>query len=577
MQARGERDSRSSASLLAAVAGDLGDEDPYIGQAFGRFVVRERKPDGIGTRVYGARHQRTNREVLIRVLAPVLANDRTVVDQFFEDARAVSDHENILELIEVGFTPDGLPYFVSESVKGGTLADLIESGPLSVKRALGIVDQITAALRAAHERGLWHGALSPFNVHFVDADPQSDRIKISEFGFSRFDLVKNVLAEGPFVRATEYLAPEQIDDPSKLDTRVDIYALGATLYAMLLGTSPFAGVDESELLPAVVEVEPRKVREVRPELRVSLAKLVHRSMKKAREQRYENLAEFETSLAALEREPQGEDLLAREGAALSDPPPARPQTGPSAPSADDEPPARVGDAAPSATSAANAPSDAVIPLVTPIGSRSKNVGASNPAAVAEARTALASQTANAGASRQVPPKANAGDAVDRAEVAGEADSHDRPKRRAVVWVVVALAIIAVAAAAFGVLRQGSNAAAPTLAPTAPATATAIATPSTADRSPLTSAPAASVDPTDKAESSPKSKGDASEHSAGAKDRPLKAATPRAPSEKPASVRTPAAAAPLAAAASGSPSASAPPSSSATTVPKKRTSADLEPY
>jgi serine/threonine-protein kinase len=215
----------------------------------GRYkVIRSVGEGGMGT-VYLAEHMLIKRRVAIKILRPELAADSAVVERFMNEARAAGaiGHPHIVESTDMGFTRDEVPFIVFEYLEGTLLTDEIyRVRGMPPRRALRIAAQIASALHAAHTAGIIHRDLKSDNVFLTDKEDASDHVKVLDFGISRF-----MEAEGRsgnfetsqtrhLVMGTpEFMAPEQILTPAKVDKRADIYALGVVLYEMLTAKRPF--------------------------------------------------------------------------------------------------------------------------------------------------------------------------------------------------------------------------------------------------------------------------------------------------------------------------------------------------
>ena len=155
----------------------------------GRYrVIRVLGEGGMGT-VFLAEHALIKRRVAIKVLHPELATDAIVVERFMNEARAAGTlgHPNIVESTDMGFTHDHVPYIVFEYLEGTLLTDEIyRVGGLPVRRVVRIAQQIASALQAAHNAGIVHRDLKSDNVFLTDKDDELDRVKVLDFGISRF-------------------------------------------------------------------------------------------------------------------------------------------------------------------------------------------------------------------------------------------------------------------------------------------------------------------------------------------------------------------------------------------------------
>jgi serine/threonine-protein kinase len=299
-------------------------DDPHIGKVFGgRYRILSKLAEGAQARVYVGRHLMIKRVVAIKVLLPILASDRVIVDRFLNEGRAAGTigHPNIVESLDMGQAPDGAPYLVMELLEGKTLAeDISLLGPFLVGRATYIASQMASAVGAANERGIVHRDLKPENVFLIERAGKPDHVKVLDFGISKFAGDKRVTTQkGQFLGTPDYMAPEQIENPGTVDERADMYAVGAILYAMLAGEAPFADVDFPKVLSIICEKEPRPIADLRPGLPIDLVAIVERAMAKKPELRYQHMAEFEEALMPFVVEPRKawSQAMARSGAPSS--------------------------------------------------------------------------------------------------------------------------------------------------------------------------------------------------------------------------------------------------------------------
>src|SRR5258708_15570693 len=140
--------------------------------------------------VYLAEHPFMGRKAAIKVLRRHYLEDKDMVSRFVNEARAANaiHHPNIVEIIDVGYLPDGIPYLMMEFLAGETLAArLVRHGRLPAADAVGILDQAAAALEATHAAGIIHRDLKPDNLFLVpDADvPGGQRVKGVDFGIAK--------------------------------------------------------------------------------------------------------------------------------------------------------------------------------------------------------------------------------------------------------------------------------------------------------------------------------------------------------------------------------------------------------
>jgi Tol biopolymer transport system component len=234
-------------------------------------VVAPLGAGGMGE-VYRARDTRLGRDVAIKVLPERLATDRDAIGRFERESKAVAalSHPNILAIHDVGTTPEGTAYAVTELLDGSTLRDRLEAGGLPFRKCVDYGVQIAEGLAAAHERGIIHRDLKPENV-FVSPD---GRVKILDFGLARSaapaiddsatgtPTVSSPTDPGTVLGTVGYMAPEQVRGKAA-DHRSDIFSLGSVLYEMATGRRAFKGDSAVETMSAVLKEDPPEISTVR--------------------------------------------------------------------------------------------------------------------------------------------------------------------------------------------------------------------------------------------------------------------------------------------------------------------------
>ncbi len=194
---------------------------------------------GMGT-IYKARQPQLDRVVALKILSPELGRDPAFAQRFWREAQALAklNHSNIVRVFDFGET-GGLFYFLMEYVDGVTLGTLIKQRTLHIEEAQRIVIEICHALHYAHEEGVVHRDIKPSNI-LLD---KKGRVKVADFGVAGLmgKEARDSSAGGQpamVLGTPQYMAPEQLEKPWKVDRRADIYALGVVLYEMMTGELP---------------------------------------------------------------------------------------------------------------------------------------------------------------------------------------------------------------------------------------------------------------------------------------------------------------------------------------------------
>lgn len=220
--------------------------DHRLGSVLANHRLVEVLGAGASSRVYGARHEILGREVAIKVLDEVGSTHASAEQRLRREAQILAriEHPGVVAVLDCGLTPEGSPYVVLERIRGRSLRQLLsQEGRLPPPRALGIGRQICAALVAAHAQGVVHRDLKPANVMVLDGP--GERVKVVDFGIARLRDPEGertrLTGQRALLGSPTYMAPEQIEAPSEVGPAADLYALGCTLYALLVGHPPFRG------------------------------------------------------------------------------------------------------------------------------------------------------------------------------------------------------------------------------------------------------------------------------------------------------------------------------------------------
>ena len=270
--------------------------DPLIGRLIdSRYEIVERVARGGMATVYAAHDRRLDRRVALKLMHPHLADAPDFVARFRREARAAARLSNpgVVAVYDQG-SLDGVAYLVMELVEGPNLRDLLASGPLSVKEALGLTAQILQPLGAAHRAGLVHRDIKPENV-LLPAD--GSVAKVADFGLARAVTEVAQTSTGNVLGTVAYLAPELITNGSSTP-RADVFSTGVILYELLTGQQPFTADSPIQIAFHNVHEDVPAPSQLVPELDERIDSLVSAMTERAPQER---LATADDALALLRR------------------------------------------------------------------------------------------------------------------------------------------------------------------------------------------------------------------------------------------------------------------------------------
>jgi eukaryotic-like serine/threonine-protein kinase len=235
---------------------------------------------GMGS-VYEAVDATTGHTVAVKTLAAHLGDDPSLRRRFAAEIETLKSlrHPCIVQLLAFG-EEDGQPYFAMELVRGKSLEQLLRSGRrFSWHETVETALDVARALKSAHDHGVVHRDLKPANLLFLDEPAADVRVKLADFGIARLFGASGQTMAGMIVGTAEYMAPEQAAGGA-IDHRVDLYALGLVMFAMLTGRPPFQGSQVTEVLHRQrSELAPRVSSRV-ADIPRELDELIHRLLSK---------------------------------------------------------------------------------------------------------------------------------------------------------------------------------------------------------------------------------------------------------------------------------------------------------
>ncbi len=280
------------------------DELPVAADRFPDYeIVKELGRGGMGV-VYLAKSLSMDRLEVLKVLSERLVSKPDANSRFRREIRAVSKLNHPSIVIPYSVLPLESPIvFAMEYVQGLDLLKFIKKNhPIPVPYVVAFTQQIAAGLQHAFEKGLVHRDIKPSNimVHKVDGKLQT---KILDFGLAKATSEKlsdGLTQDGVVLGTAEYVAPEQIINPSKADIRADIYSLGCSVYHLLVGKPPFNG-SVGEVMMAQSQLIATPINLLRPDVPLGLVEIVDRMMAKEPSKRYQTPDEVTAALDAWRR------------------------------------------------------------------------------------------------------------------------------------------------------------------------------------------------------------------------------------------------------------------------------------
>ena len=239
-----------------------GPSGSLVGLKLGEYdVISQLGAGGMGI-VYRGVQPQIGKSVAIKVLKPEIAAGTDSVQALLAEARAVNSirHPGIVDIFSFGSTPDGRPYVVMELLEGESLdAVLRMMGRFQALEAIDLLEQMLAALDAAHAAGVIHRDLKPANIHLTQLKDGTWRVKILDFGLAKLTAPgesSTPQTQANVVRGTpEYMSPEQAR-AQPVSPRTDLYAIGVIAFELLTGSLPFHADNPVELLMQHISATP---------------------------------------------------------------------------------------------------------------------------------------------------------------------------------------------------------------------------------------------------------------------------------------------------------------------------------
>ncbi len=263
----------------------------------GRYEIKSELGRGGMATVYLAYDPVLERDVALKLLPNYFAHDPEFSARFEREAKTVAalEHGSIVSMYDYG--EDGQwPYFVMRLMKGGSLKDRIEDGPMRLEEAARIVSRVAGALDKAHSKDIVHRDLKPGNIMF-DEDGMA---YLGDFGIVKLaESSESYTRTGNTLGTPAYMSPEQADGKPDIDGRSDIYSLGIILYEMLTGTAPYTHESMPRLLIMHLTAPIPNVLAARADLPAGIQAVIEKAMAKNRDERYATAGEMAEAVQAV--------------------------------------------------------------------------------------------------------------------------------------------------------------------------------------------------------------------------------------------------------------------------------------
>ena len=292
------------------------------GTKLGRYEIRAQLGAGGMGEVYLAQDTKLDRKVALKILPPTLAEDKDRMSRFVREAKLASalNHPNIITIHEIGEI-DGVHFIATEYIEGVTLTVQLQRESPSLKSTLEIALQVASALDAAHRAGIVHRDIKPDNIMVR----QDGIVKVLDFGLVKLTAtdsseidreaetkIQVKTSMGVIMGTVAYMSPEQARGQDT-DVRTDIWSFGCVLYEMLTHQQPFQGQTMVDVWANIIHREPASILAHRSDTPAELERIVAKTVRKDRDERYQSAKELFNDLQQLQTRLLVESEIMRSG------------------------------------------------------------------------------------------------------------------------------------------------------------------------------------------------------------------------------------------------------------------------
>ncbi|MFC1595523.1 protein kinase [Gemmatimonadota bacterium] len=269
-----------------------------IGKTISHYKVVDKLGEGGMGTVYRAEDTTLERLVAIKALSGQFAEHEEARERFVREAQAASslNHNNITTIYEL-LEDDGEQYIVMEYVEGKTIRDMVESGRVSIRKALDIIIQAAEALEAAHNKGILHRDVKSANIMVS----MEGNVKVMDFGLAHLEHKSQLTRTGTTMGTLAYSSPEQLTG-ALVDRRSEVFSLGVVFYELLTGRLPFKSPSEGELFFEIINNEQDHPSQLRSDVPENVEAVITKMLLKQPDIRYQSCAELLVDLNAIRNE-----------------------------------------------------------------------------------------------------------------------------------------------------------------------------------------------------------------------------------------------------------------------------------